>query len=51
MTPGGDRCPSCGRVLGDVIRTTYSGRAVIVTYEVEDEETGERVEREHRCGD
>jgi hypothetical protein len=44
-----DRCPSCGKELGDITHVTYAGRAVIVRFEVE--EGGERVEREHHCGD
>jgi hypothetical protein len=35
--------------LGEVIRVTYSGRAVIVRFAVLDDD--ERIELEHRCGD
>jgi hypothetical protein len=44
-----DRCPSCGRELGEVVRITYAGRAVIVRFAVGEDE--DRTELEHRCGD
>jgi hypothetical protein len=44
-----DRCPSCGRELGDILLVKYAGRAVIVRFETE--QGDERVELEHRCGD
>jgi NhaA family Na+:H+ antiporter len=44
-----DRCPSCGRRLGEILRVRYSGRAVIVHFEVEQD--GERIELVHHCGD
>jgi hypothetical protein len=44
-----DRCPSCGRELGELVRVTYAGRAVIVRFAVG--EGDERTELEHRCGD
>jgi hypothetical protein len=44
-----DRCPSCGRELGEIVRVTYAGRAVVVRFAVVTDD--ERVELEHRCGD
>jgi hypothetical protein len=44
-----DRCPSCGKELGDITHVTYAGRAVIVRFEIE--EGDERVELEHHCVD
>jgi hypothetical protein len=44
-----ERCPSCGRELGEIIRVTYAGRGVIVRFAVGTDE--DRTELEHRCGD
>ena len=45
-----DRCPSCGRELGDILRTTYKDPLIVVHYEVIDA-AGERTELDHLCGD
>lgn len=45
-----DRCPSCGRLLGDAISTTLKGNVVVVRYEIIDADGG-RTELEHVCGD
>jgi hypothetical protein len=44
-----ERCPSCGKELGDITHVIYVGRAVIVRFEVEEDDG--LVEREHHCGD
>lgn len=48
-----DRCPSCGKVLGDRLSLRYRGALTVIRYRVdgEDGEDGEPVELEHICGD
>ena len=45
-----ERCPSCGRKLGDIVHITYKDPTIIVDYETVDD-AGERTELEHVCGD
>lgn len=46
----GDRCGSCGRVLGDIVHTRFEGRLTKIRYEVVGDD-GERRSLEHVCGD
>jgi hypothetical protein len=45
-----DRCPSCGKQVGDIVRTRYEGNVTILHVEIEAED-GQLVEVEHVCGD
>jgi hypothetical protein len=45
-----DRCQSCGRELGDIVRTTMKGHVLVVQFETVDDE-GEVTRHEHVCGD
>lgn len=46
----GDRCPSCGMVLGEIAGIRYKGNLTVVRVVHRDAE-GEPVEEEHVCGD
>jgi hypothetical protein len=49
----GDRCPSCGARLGEIVRIRYEGRLTHVRFlhPTATDDVGDPVEVDHVCGD
>jgi hypothetical protein len=45
-----ERCPSCGALIGEIVRIRYEGRLTHVRFLQEDDD-GEPAELDHVCGD